>query len=136
MEYKHYITVNENGYVTNIKNDKIFTILETDILWKESDIRNEMLNLINFDGTYNYKYSNNEVIACTNEDMETQLLAEKPDLIRLHRKEKFDLYDKYQLILLWGELTEQQKTDYETWREDWLNAPQALTEPIDLEWFV
>jgi len=54
--------------------------------------------------------------------------------IRHDRQKAFEIGDKYQLPHLWNTLTEQQKEDYNEWRQSWLDSPQTKKEPIKPEW--
>lgn len=56
--------------------------------------------------------------------------------IRKNRDFQFSKYDKYQLALVWQELTDEQKVEYASWRSSWLNATETLIEPSILSWFV
>ncbi len=57
--------------------------------------------------------------------------AEANRLVRMNRDDAFKEYDKYQLPLIWNELTKKQKDEYISWRKAWLD----LLSPEPLEWF-
>ncbi len=56
-------------------------------------------------------------------------------ILRGKRTTEFSLFDKYQLPLLWADLTEAQQTEYTEWRTSWLNAPETKIQPERPEWF-
>lgn len=56
-------------------------------------------------------------------------------ILRGTRVSEFSIFDKYQLPLLWDELTEDQQAEYTEWRTAWLNAPSTGVQPDRPEWF-
>ncbi len=69
-------------------------------------------------------------------EADNEAMTEHEDsLLRKNRKSEFILFDKYQLPLLWAELTEGQKTEYTQWRSSWLNVPETRIPPERPEWF-
>jgi hypothetical protein len=58
------------------------------------------------------------------------------NIIRMKRSSEFAQFDKYQLPLPWGDLTESQKSEYTAWRSAWLDAPTTGIEPERPEWFI
>lgn len=57
------------------------------------------------------------------------------DELRQKRQKEFSRYDKFQLILMWQSLTEQQQSEYVNWRNLWLDVTETLEEPERLSWF-
>ncbi len=56
-------------------------------------------------------------------------------ILRGKRASEFSQFDKYQLPLLWANLTESQQTEYTEWRNAWLNAPETKIQPERPVWF-
>lgn len=64
-----------------------------------------------------------------------QMMSEKIVSLRNKRSIAFNKYDKYQLILMWESLSDNQKNQYIQWRDNWLNVTETLSIPDPLEWF-
>jgi len=54
---------------------------------------------------------------------------------RFTRNSEFNIFDKYQLPLLWASLSAVQQKEFKVWREAWLNAPKTDIEPARPSWF-
>ncbi len=54
--------------------------------------------------------------------------------IRERRRYEFQTFDKYKTIL-WDDLDSKQKSEYEKWRQMWLDAPETGKEPERPMWF-
>lgn len=65
--------------------------------------------------------------------LEASLLEER---IRNEREKAFALIDKYQLPLLYAELTYEQKEELASYRKSWLEAPQTRITPESLDWMI
>jgi hypothetical protein len=56
MENKHYIRVDENGYIILVFSDAFIQPSFTDILYKENAERHFILELFDEEGNFLYKY--------------------------------------------------------------------------------
>jgi hypothetical protein len=94
---KHYIKIDENNNIIKSFTDAFESPDQDSIFVKEND-RHFNLNIMGFDGIYNYKYENNEIVKKTIQEKENELNAienkiKKVELIR----EK--LLGKYQYVI-------------------------------------
>lgn len=58
------------------------------------------------------------------------------DEIRLQRSQAFSVMDKYQLALVYEELTDIQRQELKDYRQNWLIAPETKIIPEKLEWLL
>ncbi len=56
-------------------------------------------------------------------------------ILRSKRASEFAIFDKYQLPLVWEQLSPEQKAEYVNWRQAWLIAPELREEPSRPDWF-
>lgn len=63
-------------------------------------------------------------------------LQSEEDRIRDEREHAFQLIDKYQLVLLYNSLTEEQKEELAAYRQGWLDAPETRTSPTAPLWMI
>lgn len=54
--------------------------------------------------------------------------------IRAQREKMFEIIDFFQLVLVYNELTDEQKSELAQFRIDWLDAPQTKVIPEIPEW--
>ena len=112
---------------------------------------NDIYTINKVDDGYLIKYKGGASVLVVNSDLTTkelEIIAENSEEfaeiekrqvdienIRAFRNKEFLKYDKYQLALMWEDLSDQKKSDYINWRNDWLNATETLRVPKKPNWF-
>ncbi len=94
----------------------------SDDLKKYADIENG-LPLINEDGIFHFKYENGLIDIVSSEELQSEKdEAYYSDVnLRLIREFEFKLIDKYQLVLVYDELSQEQKAELQDYRQKWLD---------------
>lgn len=62
--------------------------------------------------------------------------AKRVEEIRQKREQAFEMIDKYQLILYYNSLTEEEKVALKEYRQAWLDAPETGVIPDKLAWMI
>lgn len=124
---------------TNIIVDEVVT--DTIIIYQKKRIENEIVRQdeqgndiyddIDYWDSFDFETLNTQIqsVVDTHDPLSLSL-----NFIRQQRNQEFKLVDKYQLTLVYNELTISQQAELAQYRQDWLDAPVTLIIPIRPAW--